>query len=46
MNYLVLAYTIIWALISVYLVVLGKRQSRIVKEIEFIDELKRANDAK
>lgn len=46
MNYLIMAYTIIWALISMYLVVLGKRQRKILKEIEFVEELKRANETK
>lgn len=45
MNYLLMAYTVIWALISVYIVVLGKRQSKIVKELEFIEELKKVNEA-
>ncbi|MEC1720253.1 CcmD family protein [Schinkia azotoformans] len=46
MNYLFMAYTIIWALIAIYIVVLGKRQSKIVKELEFIEELKKVNEAK
>lgn len=43
MGYLFSAYTIIWALIALYMVVLGKRQSKIVKEIEFIGELEKSN---
>lgn len=43
MNYLLMAYTVIWTLISIYLVVLGKRQKKIEKELDFIEELKRAN---
>jgi CcmD family protein len=39
-----MAYTIIWGLISVYIVVLGKRQGKIVKELEFIEELKKVNE--
>ncbi|MED4353675.1 CcmD family protein [Schinkia azotoformans] len=46
MNYLIMAYTIIWALISVYIIVLGKRQGKIVKELEFIEELNKVNEAK
>ena len=46
MNYLFMAYTIIWALIAIYIVVLGKRQGKIVKELEFIEELKKVNEAK
>lgn len=46
MNYLIMAYTIIWALISIYILVLGKRQGKIVKELEFIEELKKVNEAK
>lgn len=44
MNYLFMAYTVIWALISIYLIVLGKRQSKIVKEIEFIEEMEKVNE--
>lgn len=44
MNYLLMAYTIIWGLISVYIIVLGKRQAKIVKELEFIEELKKVNE--
>ncbi|NSL50232.1 CcmD family protein [Calidifontibacillus erzurumensis] len=39
MIYLFMAYTAIWVLISVYLIILGKRQERIVKQIEYIKEL-------
>ncbi|NBI29539.1 CcmD family protein [Chengkuizengella marina] len=39
MSYLFAAYMVIWILLSGYLVILGKRQQKINKEIEFIREL-------
>lgn len=38
MNYLFLAYTIIWGLISAYVVILGKRQLQLKKEIKQLEE--------
>ncbi|WP_017755878.1 CcmD family protein [Calidifontibacillus oryziterrae] len=43
MGYVFSAYAIIWVLIAAYMVVLGKRQSKIVKEIDFIEELEKSN---
>lgn len=39
MGYLFAAYSIIWILITSYLVFLGKRQKRAIKEIKFLQEL-------
>ncbi|MFS1513690.1 CcmD family protein [Chengkuizengella sp. SCS-71B] len=39
MSYLFVAYMVIWILLSGYLMILGKRQQKINKEIEFIREL-------
>ncbi|WP_102345490.1 CcmD family protein [Bacillus sp. Marseille-P3661] len=43
MGYLFAAYTIIWALIALYMVVLGKRQNTVLKEIEFVKEIEKTN---
>ncbi|NDI33820.1 CcmD family protein [Chengkuizengella sediminis] len=39
MSYLFAAYMVIWILLAGYLMILGKRQQKINKEIEFIREL-------
>ena len=39
MNYLFSAYAVIWAIISIYLFVLGKRQTKLLKEIDFLKSL-------
>jgi CcmD family protein len=39
MNYLFSAYAIIWILLSVYLFTLGRRQSKLLKEIDFLKNL-------
>lgn len=38
MTYLFMAYSVIWTLIAGYVVVLGKRQKQIKKEIMLLDE--------
>lgn len=38
MNYLFLAYTVTWALIAGYILVLGKRQKNLQKEIKQLEE--------
>lgn len=38
MNYLFLVYTVTWALIAAYVVVLGKRQKNLQKEIKQLEE--------
>ncbi|UII55270.1 CcmD family protein [Cytobacillus spongiae] len=38
MEYLYLAYTVIWALIGGYIVVLGKRQHQLKKDLEVLKE--------
>jgi CcmD family protein len=38
MTYLFMAYTIIWTLIAGYVVVLGKRQKELKKEIQLLEE--------
>lgn len=38
MNYLFIAYTVIWVLIASYVVVLGKRQQQLKKEIKQLEE--------
>ncbi|MGA8942808.1 MAG: CcmD family protein [Thermoactinomyces sp.] len=38
MNYLFLAYTIIWGLIAAYIVVLGRRQKQLKKDMEQLEE--------
>ncbi|WP_174734944.1 CcmD family protein [Mesobacillus harenae] len=38
MTYLFMTYTIIWALISGYVLILGKRQKQLQKEIKLLEE--------
>jgi len=38
MNYLFMGYSVIWALIAGYVVILGKRQKQLEKEIEQLEE--------
>ncbi len=38
MNYLFWTYTIIWGLIAAYVVILGKRQLQLKKEIKQLEE--------
>lgn len=38
MTYLFMAYSVIWTLIAGYVVVLGKRQKQLKKEIELLEE--------
>ncbi|CAM3766913.1 CcmD family protein [Mesobacillus zeae] len=38
MTYLFLAYSIIWTLIAGYIVILGKRQKALKKELQLLDE--------
>lgn len=38
MGYLFFAYSIIWALIATYIVILGKRQKHLKKEISLLEE--------
>lgn len=40
MSYLFFSYSIIWVLIATYIVVLGKRQKQLKKEIERLEEWK------
>lgn len=40
MTYLFMAYSIIWTLIAGYVVVLGKRQKQLKKEIALLEEWK------
>jgi CcmD family protein len=39
MAYMLAAYSVAWLIIFGYLFTVGKRQSKIVKEIEFIKEM-------
>lgn len=39
MAYMLAAYSVAWVIIFVYLFSIGKRQSKLVKEIEFIKEM-------
>ncbi|MHC0035965.1 CcmD family protein [Pseudoneobacillus sp. C159] len=39
MAYMLAAYSVAWVIIFVYLLSIGKRQSKIVKEMEFIKEM-------
>lgn len=39
MGYLFAAYSIIWLLLTFYLIFLGKRQKEAIKEIKFLQEL-------
>lgn len=41
MGYLLAAYSIIWLMIAGYLFVLGNRQSKIVKQLQFLQELEK-----
>lgn len=38
MTYLFMAYSVIWTLIAGYVVVLGKRQKALKKEIQLLEE--------
>ncbi|MDF1506802.1 CcmD family protein [Robertmurraya sp. DFI.2.37] len=38
MNYLFIAYTVTWALIAGYIMVLGKRQMSLKKELKQLEE--------
>lgn len=38
MNYLFIAYTVTWALIAAYVVILGKRQKQLKKEMQQLEE--------
>lgn len=38
MNYLFMAYTVTWTLFAVYIVILGKRQKDLQKEIKQLEE--------
>ncbi|HAQ08070.1 MAG TPA: CcmD family protein [Bacillus bacterium] len=38
MTYLFMAYSIIWTLIAGYVVVLGRRQKALQKEIQLLEE--------
>ena len=38
MGYLFAAYTIIWALIFIYVITLSKRQADIAKELDIVSE--------
>lgn len=39
MGYLFAAYSIIWLLLTGYLLFLGKRQKKAIQEIKFLQEL-------
>jgi CcmD family protein len=41
MAYMLGAYSVAWVIIFVYLFTIGKRQNKIVKEIEFIKEMEK-----
>lgn len=41
MTYLWAAYSIIWLMIAGYVVVLGKRQKAISKQLQFLQELEK-----
>jgi CcmD family protein len=41
MSYLFAAYSIIWVLLAVYLFVLGNRQSKLMKEMKFLQEMQK-----
>lgn len=41
MEFLYGAYSVVWVIIFAYLVILGKRQSKLKKEIEFLKQLER-----
>ncbi|MDX8359502.1 MULTISPECIES: CcmD family protein [Bacillaceae] len=41
MGYLFSAYTIAWVLIAGYVVMLGKRQRKLEKELDYIQELEK-----
>jgi CcmD family protein len=38
MTYLFMAYSVIWTLIAGYVVVLGKRQKELKKELQLLEE--------
>jgi CcmD family protein len=38
MDYLFMGYSAIWALVAVYVVVLGRRQKQLEKEIQQLEE--------
>lgn len=38
MNYLFMAYSVIWALIAGYIFVLGRRQKQLKQEIQQLEE--------
>ncbi|WP_079510136.1 CcmD family protein [Mesobacillus jeotgali] len=38
MTYLFMGYTVIWTLIAGYVLVLGRRQKQLKKEIELLEE--------
>lgn len=38
MTYLFMAYSVIWALIAGYVVVLGRRQKDLKKELQLLEE--------
>lgn len=40
MTYLFAAYAVIWGLIASYILVLGKRQKQIKKELQLLEEWK------
>ena len=40
MDYLFIAYSVTWVIIAAYIVVLGKRQKEIAKEMKQIEEWK------
>lgn len=40
MNYLFMAYTVIWSLLAGYIFVLGKRQSQLKKDLQVLEEWK------
>ena len=46
MGYVFAAYTIIWILMFVYLLSLGKRQANLAKELDVISEQLQAFDQK
>lgn len=41
MTYLIAAYSVVWLLIAGYVFILGNRQRKMIKEIEFLQNLEK-----